>query len=323
MDERLQADIAKRTLLMAGLVNGLKKGWEGFLWMMKIILPISFLTALLAWSGWIAYLDLVIQPLMGLMGLPAVAALPIVIGMLTNLYGGIAAMVVLPLTVDQMTLIAVFLLMAHNLIQEGIVQGQSGISPVKATVFRIVTAFVTTAVASVWLGADPLPVGAVVSAAPVREPFFDAVINWVDATLRLGVKIFFIIMAIMAALEVLKIMGWTVHVVRFFSPLLRLMGLDRNVGLLWMTAVLFGLAYGGAVIVEEARAEHITKEELEILHLSIGINHAMVEDPILFMSLGLNPFWLYVPRLVMALVSIRVVRLWYWYRWRRGRHAKT
>ncbi|MCX7634898.1 MAG: hypothetical protein N2Z74_04055, partial [Syntrophales bacterium] len=139
MNDPGQQNFPRRVLLQAGLRNGLKKGGSGFLWMMKIILPISLLTTLFAWTGWINYLEVVIQPLMGLMGLPAMAALPLVIGMLTNLYGGIAAMVVLPLTLNQMTLIAVFLLMAHNLIQEGIVQGQSGINPIKATAFRIVT----------------------------------------------------------------------------------------------------------------------------------------------------------------------------------------
>ena len=54
------------------------------------------------------------------------AALPLLIGMLTGVYGGIAAMVVLPFSSAQMTLMAVFILMAHALIQEGIIQGKSG-----------------------------------------------------------------------------------------------------------------------------------------------------------------------------------------------------
>jgi hypothetical protein len=44
-----------------------------------------------------------------------VAALPLLVGTLTGIYGAIAAMVVLPFTKGQMTLIAIFLLIAHNL----------------------------------------------------------------------------------------------------------------------------------------------------------------------------------------------------------------
>jgi hypothetical protein len=77
-----------------------------------------------------------------------------------------------------------------------------------------------------------------------------------------------------------------------------------------MTAVIFGLSYGGAIIVEEAKNGHLSKEELEILHLSIGMNHSMVEDPPLFLPMGIHPFWIYIPRLVMAIVTVRLLRLW-------------
>jgi cytochrome b561 len=99
--------------------------------------------------------------------------------------------------------------------------------------------------------------------------------------------------------------------VNLFSPFLKIMGLDKKLGFLWMTAIVFGLAYGGAVIVEETKDGSLSKEDLEMLHLSIGINHSMVEDPALFMSLGLSAFWLCVPRLIMAIVTVRLLRLWF------------
>ena len=39
--------------LKQSLTVGAKKGWGGFIWMLKIIVPISFLTILLEYSGWI------------------------------------------------------------------------------------------------------------------------------------------------------------------------------------------------------------------------------------------------------------------------------
>ena len=81
------------------------------MWMMKIILPISLFTAILDWSGLLHHLDFLLKPLMGLLSLPPTAALPLIIGMLSSVYGGIAAMAVLPFSTAQMTLIAVFILM--------------------------------------------------------------------------------------------------------------------------------------------------------------------------------------------------------------------
>jgi len=39
----------------------------------------------------------------------------------------------------------------------------------------------------------------------------------------------------------------------------------------------------------------------------------MVDDPPLFMTMGVHPFWLYVPRLVMAIAVVRLIRLWQGY----------
>jgi hypothetical protein len=296
--------------LREGLTNGLKKGWRGFIWIMKILIPVSFFTALFAWTGWLSRLDFLLQPLMSIMSLPATAALPLLIGMLTNIYAGIAAMAVLPFSQDQMTLMAIFLLIAHNLIQEGVVQAKSGIHPLKATLFRIVAAIFTVIAVAPFFDITTTVMGAAVTSLETQTTLLEAMQEWALTTLGLMIKIFFIIMAILTLLEILKTFDLIHPMVRILNPVLRLMGLNQKVGFLWFTAVIFGVAYGGAVIVEEVKAGHLTKAELEELHLSIGINHALVEDPSLFLSLGLSPFWLWVPRLIVAILAERLLTLW-------------
>jgi hypothetical protein len=299
-----------RDKLKEGFRNGLKRGWSGFLWMMKIIIPISFLTAVLAWTGWLGRLDFLLAPLMGFMGLPAMAALPIVIGGLTGIYGGIAAMAVLPFTVAEMTLLANFLLICHNLIQEGVVQAKSGLNPVKATLFRIAAAVITVYAMTFFFKTDPSVAAQSGALGASAQTFQLMVADWGISMLNLSVKIFFIIMTILTLLDIAKSMGWIMPIVKALSPFLRILGLSEKVGILWMTAVVFGLAYGGAVIVEEARQGHISKEELEELQLSVGINHSMVEDPFLFMPFGISAFWLWVPRLITAMAATRLLTLW-------------
>jgi len=301
-----------------GLISGFGKGWRGFLWMMKIIVPVSLLTSLLAWSGWMGKLDFLLQPLMALIGLPPMAALPLVIGMLGGIYGGIAAMVVLPFSPEQMTLLAIFLLMAHNMIQEGIVQARSGIHPLKATLFRIIAALITVMLVAPLLGSSAAAVPPQGGLVAQTIPLIDMLKGWGLTTLRLCILVFLIIMTILTLLEILKETGFIHPLVRILSPFLKIMGLDDRVGFLWMTAVIFGLTYGGAVIVEETRGNSLSVEDLETLHLSIGINHSMVEDPLLFIVLGLSAFWLYVPRLIMAILLVRLLRLWHHFSGFRG-----
>jgi Fe2+ transport system protein B len=304
-----------RHQLKTAIGSGLNKGWHGYIWMMKIIIPISLLTAILAWSGLIQRINFLIQPIMDILSLPAIGALPLIIGTLTGIYGGVAAMAVLPLSMDHMTLIAIFLLIAHNLIQEGVIQGQSGVHPLKATVFRLVIATITVLIVAQILNVSPhIQAETIESDVSAAQPFLTMLKDWAIITMSLVIKIFFIIMFILTMLEILKAFGWINHIVTFFSPLLKAMGLSHRVGILWMTAVIFGLAYGGAVIVEETKNEDLTQEDLEELHLSIGINHAMIEDPSLFLPLGISPFWLWVPRFIMAVIAVRFLTLWQYFK---------
>jgi len=299
-----------RTILQQGLISGVRKGMHGFVWMMKILVPISFATALLAWSGLIHKLNHLVQPVMDWLSLPGIAALPLLIGMLTGIYGALAVMVVLPLSKEQMTLIAIFLLIAHNLIQEGAIQGKSGLHPLKATIFRLIAATVTVMISAHFLQVTAAAPAHGMAIAPGAEPLSAVLSAWLLDTLRLSLKIFAIIMSILILLETLKKLGWISHIVRLFRPLLRVLGLNHQAGVLWITAAMFGLAYGAAVIVEEAREGYLPREELEGLHLSIGINHSLIEDPSLFLALGLSPFWLWIPRLITAMVAVRLLSLW-------------
>lgn len=127
----------KHPSISISLQCGAAKGWRGFVWMLKIIIPVSLITFLLDFSGWLGRMDGLLEQLMGVIHLPAMAALPLLAGLLTGIYGTIAAMSVLPFSSDQMILMAVFLLIAHSLIQEGWVQHQSGCNAWMATAVRL------------------------------------------------------------------------------------------------------------------------------------------------------------------------------------------
>ncbi len=298
--------------------NGSAKGWRGFIWMLKIILPVSLATFLLDYAGWLDYLDGVLEPLMGVLHLPAIAALPLLAGLLTGIYGAVAAMSILPFTVEQMMLMAVFLLIAHNLIQEGVVQHQSGCPAWVATTVRLTAATVTVITLGWLLETDPALRTVDHVASAVGQSFTAELVAWAVAMAWLSIKILLIIMSLMVFMELLKQYRLIDKVVRLIEPFLGILGLDRQVGFLWLTAAVFGITYGGAVIVEETRERSIPANQLKRLHVSIGINHAMVEDPALFLPLGIHPLWLWVPRLITAMVFTHLYRLWVWMK---NRHA--
>ena len=293
-----------------GFIAGAEKGWSSFIWLLKILIPISFLTLLLDYSGIIHRIDFLLKPVMRLMSLPPSAAIPLVAGMLTGIYGGIAAMTVLSFSIQQMTLIAIFLLISHNLVQEGIVQGRTGLSPLKATMVRLAASVVTVVAASSFMDIQTIVSTAMTSGSQIHKSLWEVIQLWGIATFFLSIKIFFIIMALMVSLGLMKAFNTIPFIISMLKPVLKLMGLTERVGLLWLTAVVFGIAYGSAVIMEETKAGDFSVEELERLHISIGINHSLVEDPTLFVSIGLSAVWLWIPRLITAILAVQLFNLW-------------
>jgi len=236
--------------------------------------------------------------------LPASAAVVLVIGLFTGIYGTVAALSVMSFSMDHMILIAIFTLISHSLIQEGLVQASSGIGFFTTSVFRVVMAFVVTFACGRVMGVDPETAGTAAAGvqATAVGPLLPMLAAWAMETAWLCVEVFCIIMVIMIAMELAKTFHLIEIVTKVAAPVVRIMGLDRSCSMLWMTAAIFGLAYGSAVIVEEIRTHPFDKSALTRLHLSIGVNHAMIEDPALFLALGLPVFWLWVPRLAAAFI---------------------
>jgi hypothetical protein len=293
--------------LKTGFIAGIKTGARSFLWMCEIIIPVSFLVTLLQWSGWLDKIHFILNPLMSFLNLPPEAALPIITGMLINIYAVIAVVTALPFTIAQMTLIAIFSLICHNLIMEGIVQHRSGINVIKATLTRIAAAVLTVFVVSRFFS-DTSQSIVMSSALPTHAPLLNIMTTWARDTGILLLKVFGIIMFIMILLEVSRAMGWIDRVLIFFKPMMRVLGLSGRTAIMFVAGIIFGLLYGGAIIVAESKKGNLTREEVEYLHVSLGINHAMIEDPALFAVLGVNIFWLWIPRLLMAIIAVQVYR---------------
>ena len=131
--------------------------------------------------------------------------------------------------------------------------------------------------------------------------------GWAVDLIGLLFKILGIVTAIMIMLQFSESLKWSEYSLKFFRPLMRILSLSDRTATLWITSATFGLMYGGAVIIDEAKKGTLSKEELERLHISIGINHSMVEDPALFLALGLNPFWLWIPKLLMAIIAVQPI----------------
>ena len=96
------------------------------LWIIRIIIPVSFIVTLLDFYGIIEWISAYTAPLFQLIGLQGNAAVVYFSSLFLPLYAPIAIIATLPLTLREITILALMCLITHNLPIECAVQRRSG-----------------------------------------------------------------------------------------------------------------------------------------------------------------------------------------------------
>lgn len=138
--------------LRADLRSGLRAGLVTFWDLIKMMVPAYFVALLLERLGVIAVLAEGAQPVMSLLGLPGEAAVPLVVGYVLNIYAAIGAMQALALSAQQITVLAIAVLIGHNLLVEGVVLQRAGMNGVAFGALRIVAGLAAAGVANLLMG---------------------------------------------------------------------------------------------------------------------------------------------------------------------------
>jgi len=292
--------------LIAGSRRGLGTAW----FLTRIMVPLSAAVAVLEWTGGLAWLGRILAPAMGLFGLPGEAAVALVSGCLIGVYGAIAASSSIHLSAVQVTVLALMVLTAHNLIVESTVQGRSGTSGVRMALMRIAGALVLGSL--LWQVLRHGEQGAVVAQAGTAAAdagLAEFASSWASGAARLLLKIYVIVLSLTAGTELMRAYGVFEALSRSLRPVMRFLALADNVALLWLTATFLGLAFGAGLIIDESREPgRFRPGELEDLHVSIAISHSLLEDTLLFLAIGAQLTWILVPRPIAAAVAVRAAR---------------
>ena len=119
------------------LARGLRKGFETTWILAKAVVPAYVVVYFLAKTPVLDAVSRLAAPLLGFVGLPGEAALPLVLGMVVSLYTGIGALAPLELGAREATIVAIILSVAHNLPVETAVTRQIGVSAWFALAVRL------------------------------------------------------------------------------------------------------------------------------------------------------------------------------------------
>ena len=146
-------------------------------------------------------------------------------------------------------------------------------------------AVASAAVASV--AEAPATVASITEAPAAVQPLFkELAVEWCYSTLSILVKMTLLIYSLAILQRILSEFGVIRWVSKFLKPLLLLFGLPARCSFLWIIANILGIAYGGAVMMEEVRAGKLSLRDIKLVNQHIGISHSNLEDLTLVASIG-------------------------------------
>ena len=291
--------IIKRTGLSIrrGFLSGVFTSWT----LLKVMIPTMVVVQVLKVTGLLGLMAAAGAPLMGLFGLPGESSLVLITGGLVNIYAAIAVAVNIPLTAKGMTILAIMVLIAHNLIVETAVQSQSG-TPAWITLLVRISAAIVGGLIFAWVipEGDNVIVQAGISA---ESGSWDKVLMTNGVSLA---KIIIIILGLMVIMDLAREFGLMDRITSALSVPMKFLGMDRRTSVVTAVGILLGLAYGAGLIIDETRRSNIQKDEILATNIFLGINHALIEDTLIFVAVGASLGWILFGRLVIGYIMLRI-----------------
>ncbi|WP_428911023.1 nucleoside recognition domain-containing protein [Niallia sp. Krafla_26] len=294
-----------------GLIDGLRVTWL----LGKVIFPITLIIALLQHTPVLPWIIDLIAPFMGIFGLSGDAAIPLVLGNVLNLYAGIGAILTLDLTVKEVFTIALMLGFAHSLLIECGVAIKVGVKLWIVLLVRYGLAFLSGILVNlVWQGgAEPAKFGFT-----SNSPQTEVITGWIPISIDalqqafMGVlQLALIVIPLMIFIQVLKDKDFIRIFSKKMSPITRTLGMSENTSTTLTAGLFFGLAYGAGVMIQAAREEGVSKKDLTIAFIFLGACHAIIEDTLIFVPLGIPVLPLFIIRLGIAvLLTVTVAIIW-------------
>ena len=294
LNENLEQVTSTKERLVKCVKEVLPSTTKTCIWLLKITLGVSVLILFMRYFKILPWLSATLGPLFNHFGLPGEAALAYVSGYFVNMYAMLAIAGSMDLTARAITILGVMSLCSHNMITETAVQGKTGANPVRVVITRTLAGFVLAFVLNLILPlsqSDIAMLGGAVgeseaAVAAVQPLFKELVVEWCYSTLSILVKMTLLIYSLAILQRILSEFGVIRWVSKFLKPLLLLFGLPARCSFLWIVANILGIAYGGAVMMEEVRAGKLSLRDIKLVNQHIGISHSNLEDLTLVASIG-------------------------------------
>jgi len=279
------------------LKTSLKSSWT----ILKLIVPIYILADILFYYDLLSHITFIFKPLVALLGLPQEAALAIVSGLFLNLYAAIAFAAPLGLGAKEWTVLAVFLGIAHALLVETEIMKRLGLSRIYSICLRLSVGLLvgglTSTLPQSWFTHE-LSQETVLPNQSIYHSLVDLLQNSLYESLSLSIKVIALVTILIFFLDFIK----SLSMIEKHSQ-------KVNSGFSILVGVILGITYGAGILIAEYEKGILQKREVLFIGTYLMICHAIIEDTLLFVIFGANPWLIVGLRLLFAtLVAYIIVK---------------
>ena len=276
--------------------------WKSTKWLLKLMIPISLAVTLMQHFGILTWIATWINPLFVHFGLPGESAVAFISGATAGTYAGIAAMMSIPLTMKQASILALMIALCHALPMECAVNKKTGSSFWKMGTIRIVMALICAFCLNIIL--PDMQEKYIYLGAEADSSFWEVMKIWGVSQIKMSLMVVLIIYSLMVVQRLLEAYRLLDPLSRLLSPLMKLFGLPRHASYMWLVGNVLGISYGSAVMVELEEKGLVTREEANDVNYHLIMNHSMLEDTIVFAATGISALLLITTRLCFALLLV-------------------
>lgn len=276
----------------------------------KIIIPISIIVKILADAGAIKIIGDYLSPAMGVVGLPGDFGFVWATTLISNIYGGLIVFFQLSLqntyTVAQVTILGSMMLIAHTLPIEARIAQKTGVRLWYTLSLRILGAIAFGIILNIIFTTFNLyqNENLLIWKPDNTNP---TLYQWVLSQLNYYLIIFLIILGLVTLMHILKKSGALDKLNNALKPLLKPMGMSKEAAPITIIGMTLGVAYGGGLIIKEAKSKALSKKD-RFLSLSLmGLSHSLIEDTILILSIGASFMGIFVGRLLFTIVVMLII----------------
>ena len=305
------------------IAPGLKKSAQTSIWLLKLILPISLAFRLLDYSGLLVYIADFLNPIFIHLGLPGSTAIIFITSIFLPLYAPLAIITSMTITLRELTILALMCQIAHNLPVESAIQAKTGTSFWAMFSVRIFMSILIGFILNLIL---PLEMGMpsfLQTSVESMNSLLDVFMAWGITSLRITILIVVIITILMVTYRVLEEYNLINRLSNSIEPILKFFGLPTSTAFLWLIGYIVGLAYGGALMIDQMKEGKVTKAEGSLLNYHLAISHSVLEDNLLFVALGVSIWWILATRLIAAWFVVWLRRLFLDFKGRFSKRVAT